>query len=116
MRQLVAILALLALPVTGCAGGQSHSEGSMRTPTKTDKAPAPIPAHRQGIISGDFIFVSGQGGTNPATKKLVEGGVKAETRQTFENIKAILEAAGSSMDKVMKCNVYLRDINDFAAM
>ena len=116
MRHLVAILALLALPAWGCAGGQSHSEGSMRNPIKTDKAPAPIAPYSQGIIEGDFIFVSGQGGTNPATKKLVEGGVKAETKQTFENIKAILEAAGSSMDKVMKCNVYLRDINDFAAM
>ena len=116
MRHLVAILALLALPAAGCAGGQSHSEGSMRTPIKTVNAPAPIAPYSQGIISGDFIFVSGQGGTDPATKKLVEGGVKAETKQTFENIKSILEAAGSSMDKVMKCNVYLRDINDFAAM
>ena len=88
----------------------------MRKPIKTVNAPAPIAPYSQGILADDFIFVSGQGGVNPATGKLEPGGVKAETKQTFENIKAILEAAGSSMDKVVKCNVYLRDINDFAAM
>jgi 2-iminobutanoate/2-iminopropanoate deaminase len=113
MKQLAA---LLVLSVVGCDARPSHPEGFMRKPIKTDKAPAPIAPYSQGILEGEFIFVSGQGGTDPATKKLVEGGVKAETKQTFENIKAILEAGGSSMDKVVKCNVYLRDINDFAAM
>ena len=88
----------------------------MRTPIQTDKAPRPIGPYSQGIVEGDFIFLAGQGPTNPATGKLDTGGIASETRQTFENMKAILEAGGSSLDKVVKCNVYLRDINDFAAM
>ena len=107
MRTLLSILVLF----TGCA-----AEGPMRTPILTDKAPKPIGPYSQGIIEGDFIFVAGQGCMNPATGKMEMGDVRKETRQVFENIKAILEAGGSSLDKVVKCNVYLRDINDFAAM
>ncbi|HLF95183.1 MAG TPA: RidA family protein [Planctomycetota bacterium] len=107
MRIAVAVLLLS----TGCA-----AEGSMRTPIQTDNAPKPIGPYSQGILSGDFIFVAGQGCANPATGKLELGDVTSETKRTFENVKAILEAAGSSMDKVVKCNVYLRDIKDFAAM
>jgi 2-iminobutanoate/2-iminopropanoate deaminase len=88
----------------------------MRKPVVTDKAPKPVGPYSQAIIEGDLIFLAGQGPGNPATGQLDRGDVKLETRRTFENIKAILEAAGSSLDKVIKCNVYLRDINDFAAM
>lgn len=88
----------------------------MRTPIQTDKAPRPIGPYSQAIVEGDFIFLAGQGCTNPATGQLEKGDVKQETRRTFENMKAILEAAGSSLEKVLKCNVYLRDINDFQAM
>jgi 2-iminobutanoate/2-iminopropanoate deaminase len=88
----------------------------MRKPVTTDKAPKPVGPYSQAIIEGDLIFLAGQGPGNPATGQLVRGDVKVETRQTLENVKAILEAAGSSLDKVLKCNVYLRDINDFAAM
>ena len=112
MRYAAAALLLLS----GCAAGSRSSEGPMRQPIQTDKAPKPIGPYSQGIIEGDFIFLAGQGPTNPATGKVEMGDVKKETRQTFENIKAILEAAGSSLDKVVKCNVYLKDINDFAAM
>ena len=82
----------------------------------TDHAPAAAGPYSQGIIANGFIFVAGQGGIVPGTKTPAEGGVQAQTRQTFENIKGILEAAGSSLDKVVKMNVYLTDINDFAAM
>ncbi|HKY21939.1 MAG TPA: Rid family detoxifying hydrolase [Vicinamibacterales bacterium] len=88
----------------------------MRNAILTDKAPKPLGPYSQGIIEGDFIFVAGQGCTNPATGILELGDVRSETKRTFENIRAILEAAGSSLDHVVKCNVYLRDINDFAAM
>lgn len=88
----------------------------MRHPVVTEKAPKPIGPYSQAIIEGDFLFVSGQGCSNPLTGKLELGDARSETRRTFENIRAILQAAGSSLDDVLKCNVYLRDINDFAAM
>jgi len=82
----------------------------------TEKAPKPLGPYSQAIVEGGFIFVAGQGCTNPLTGKLELGDVRSETKRTFENLRAILEAAGSSLDDVVKCNVYLRDINDFAAM
>ena len=88
----------------------------MRKAIVTDKAPRPLGPYSQAIIDGDLIFVAGQGPTNPSTGKRELGDVKEETKRTFENLRAILEAAGSSLDLVLKCNVYLRDINDFAAM
>ena len=88
----------------------------MRKAVQTDQAPQPKGPYSQAIIDGDFIFVAGQGPTNPATGKLELGDARAETKRVFENIRAILQAAGASLDDVVKCNVYLRDINDFAAM
>lgn len=88
----------------------------MRNVVLTDKAPKPIGPYSQAVIDSGLIFVAGQGCTNPATGKLDLGDVRTETKRAFENIRAILEAAGSSLDHVIKCNVYLRDINDFAAM
>ena len=88
----------------------------MRNAVLTEKAPKPIGPYSQAVIDGDFIFVAGQGCTNPLTGKLERGDVQSETKRTFENIRAILQAAGSSLDDVLKCNVYLRDIKDFAAM
>jgi 2-iminobutanoate/2-iminopropanoate deaminase len=88
----------------------------MRKAVTTDKAPKPVGPYSQAIIEGDFIFLAGQGPGNPETGELDRGDVQHETRRTFANIKAVLEAAGSSMDKVVKCNVYLRDMNDFAKM
>jgi 2-iminobutanoate/2-iminopropanoate deaminase len=87
-----------------------------REVVRTDHAPAAAGPYSQGIIANGFIFVAGQGGIVPGTKTPIEGGIQAQTRQTFENIKAILEAAGTSLDKVVKMNVYLTDISDFAAM
>ncbi len=88
----------------------------MRKAILTEKAPKPLGPYSQAIIEGDLIFVAGQGCTNPQTGKLELGDVRSETKRTFENVRAILDAAGSSLDDVTKCNVYLRDINDFAAM
>ena len=88
----------------------------MRNAIVTDQAPKPVGPYSQGVIEGDFIFVAGQGPINPGTGSLELGDVRAETKRVFENLQAILQAAGSSFDHVVKCNVYLRDISDFAAM
>ncbi len=83
---------------------------------ETDKAGKPIGPYSQGIKAGGFVFVAGEKGIDPKTNKMVPGGIAAETRQTLENVKAILEAAGSSLDVAVATTVYLTDINDFAAM
>jgi len=88
----------------------------MRNAVVTEQAPKPRGPYSQAIVEGEFIFVAGQGPTNPQTGKRELGDVRSETQRTFENLRAILQAAGSSLDDVVKCNVYLRDINDFAAM
>jgi 2-iminobutanoate/2-iminopropanoate deaminase len=83
---------------------------------RTDSAPAPIGPYSQGIAAGGLVFTAGQGGLDPRTKKLVPGGVAAETRQTLENLKSILAAAGCTMADVVSVNVYLVDMADFSAM
>lgn len=88
----------------------------MRNIVFTDRAPKPVGPYSQAIVENGFVFVSGQGPINPALGKYEPSDVRAETRQTLENVKAILEASGSSIEKVVKVNVYLRDIRDFAAM
>jgi 2-iminobutanoate/2-iminopropanoate deaminase len=76
----------------------------------------PSAPYSPAIIEGGLVFVSGQGPLDPATGEYVKGDIRSETRQVFENIMAILQAAGSSLENIVKVNVYLRDINDFAAM
>lgn len=88
----------------------------MRNAVHTDKAPRPIGQYSQAIVEDGFVFVSGQGAINPVTGQIERSDARSETTRVFENLKTILEAAGSSLAKVVKCNVYLRDINDFAAM
>jgi 2-iminobutanoate/2-iminopropanoate deaminase len=88
----------------------------MRKAVLSDGAPKPIGPYSQAIVEGDFVFVAGQGPLDPATRQYQKGDIASETRRTLDNIKAILEAAGSSMGNVVRTNVYLRDINDFAAM
>jgi 2-iminobutanoate/2-iminopropanoate deaminase len=88
----------------------------MRQPIQPPGAKASSAPLSSAIDTGSFIYVSGQGALNLATGEYLKADVQSETRQVFENIKTILKAAGSSLDKVVKCNVYLRDINDFAAM
>ena len=95
---------------------ETIEEELMRNSVVTDKAPKPIGPYSQAVVEGDLIFVAGQGCTNPLTGKLELGDVRSETKRTFENVRAILEAAGSSLENVLKCNVYLRDIDDFAGM
>ncbi len=81
----------------------------------TENAPAAVGAYSQAIIANGFVFTAGQIPLIPGTKTLREGGIQAQTRQSLENIQAVLEAAGSSMDQVVKTTVFLADIADFAA-
>ena len=87
-----------------------------REAASTDKAPKAIGPYSQGIKAGDFVFTAGQAGVDPATGKLVEGSIAEQTRQTLKNIQAILEAASTSLDRVVKCGVFLQDMADFSAM
>ncbi len=82
----------------------------------TTGAPQAIGPYSQAIRVGDWIFVAGQGGLHPESGAIVEGGISAETRRALENIKAILEAGGSSMAQVVKTTVFLVDIGEFGAM
>ena len=83
---------------------------------KTDKAGPPVGPYSQGIKAGGFVFVAGEKGMDPVTQKMVPGGIEPETRRTLENIKAILEEAGSSMDRVVSTFVFMTDLNEFALM
>ncbi len=80
---------------------------------KTDQAPAAIGPYSAGVAFGPFVFTAGQIGLDPVSGNMVAGGVEAEARQALMNLKGILEAAGSNLDKVLKTTVFLKDINDF---
>lgn len=80
------------------------------------KSAVPIGPYSQGIRAGDFVFVAGEKGIDPATGKIVPGGIVAETRRTLENIKGILAAAAATMDDVVATSVYMVNLKDFAAM
>jgi len=84
--------------------------------TVSKDGPKAIGPYSLGIISHDLIFTSGQAGLSPQSGELVPGGIEAETRQTIGNLNTILEAAGSSLEKVIKTTVYLKNMSDFAAM
>jgi 2-iminobutanoate/2-iminopropanoate deaminase len=82
----------------------------------TSSAPAAIGPYSQGIRTGNLLFTAGQGPLDPATGKIVEGGITEQTTRVMENLKAIVEAGGSSLEKVVRAGVFLKDMNDFAAM
>jgi 2-iminobutanoate/2-iminopropanoate deaminase len=82
----------------------------------TDKGPKAIGPYSQAIKANGFIFLSGQIPFDPATSQIVEGDVATQTARVLENVKAIAVAAGSSLDRAVKATVFLKDMNDFAAM
>lgn len=112
--------ALLAIGSTALAGPQLFSKEKrsypMKKEIKTDKAPQAIGPYSQAIAANGFIFASGQIAIDPSTGNLLDGSIEEQTRLVLTNLKAVLEAGGSSFDKVIKCTVFLQDMNDFAKM
>jgi 2-iminobutanoate/2-iminopropanoate deaminase len=88
----------------------------MRQVIATNGAPKAIGPYSQAIRANGFIFVSGQTPIDPATQQLISGSIAEQTERVLRNIEAILQQAGSSMAKVVRCGVFLKDMNDFAAM
>lgn len=88
----------------------------MQEVISTDKAPKAIGPYSQAIRANGFIFTAGQVAFDPSTGQIVEGDVAAQTERVLENLKAIAQAAGSSLDHAVKATVYLKDMGDFAAM
>jgi 2-iminobutanoate/2-iminopropanoate deaminase len=82
----------------------------------TEKAPQAIGPYAQAIVANGFVYTAGQIPLEPQTGNIVQGGIKEQTRQVMENLSAVLEAAGSSMNQVVKATVFLKNIGDFGAM
>ena len=93
-----------------------QEETLMKNVIATTNAPGAIGPYSQAIETEGFVFTSGQLGIDPATGEFAPGGIQAQTRQALLNMQAILTQAGLTMDNVVKCTVFLDDINDFAAM
>jgi len=83
---------------------------------KTDAAPQAIGPYSQAIKANGFVFVSGQTALDPRTGQMVGQDIKTQTRRVLDNIKAVLHAAGTSLDHVVQCSVFLKDMNDFGPM
>jgi 2-iminobutanoate/2-iminopropanoate deaminase len=96
--------------------GGSMAKQNMIQVIQTDKAGPPVGPYSQAIKANGFIFVAGEKGMDPATRQIVPGGIEAETRRTLENIKIILEEAGSNMDKVVSTFVFMTDLREFSKM
>lgn len=87
-----------------------------REAVQTDRAPKAIGPYEQAIKVDSLVFTAGQIPIDPKTGNIVDGGIAAQTRQVLENLKGVLEAAGSSLDRVIKATVFLKNMADFAAM
>ena len=88
----------------------------MKTIISTDRAPKAIGPYSQAVVANGLVFASGQIPLDPATGILMEGDIAAQAERVLENLKAVLEAAGSSLDRVLRVTVFLKDVNEFAAM
>ncbi len=89
-----------------------HTRSSITTP----QAPAAIGPYSQAVVAGGLVYTSGQIALDPATAQLVAGSIEEQTHRVFANLKAVLEAAGSSLEQVVKTTVFLKSMDDFAAM
>ncbi len=117
-------VAVMALGVLGACSIESRTDRDRDPPVSTRRqiiqpeGVARLPVFSSAVRSGDFIFLSGALGALPGVSppQLVEGGIEAETRQTMENIITVLAAAGATLEDLIKCTVYLADIENYAAM
>ena len=117
MRRREALIALGCLTLLSCESIQkkARSEG-MKKEIKTGNAPKAIGPYSQAIEANGFVFASGQIPINPSTGELNTGPIEEQTRLVLSNLKAVLEAAGTSLDNVVKATVFLQDMNDFSRM
>ena len=88
----------------------------MKEIVTTDRGPKAIGPYSQAVKANGFVFVSGQIAIDPATQQLIQGDIQQQTERVMENLKGIVMAAGSTMDKVVRTTVFLADMNEFAAM
>jgi reactive intermediate/imine deaminase len=87
-----------------------------RQPVSTDQAPAAIGPYSQAVRSGGLLFLSGQIPLDPATMQLVEGDIATQARRVFDNLRAVCEAAGAGLDRIVRVGIYVVDLGDFAAV
>ena len=87
-----------------------------RIPISTDQAPAAIGPYSQAVHRSGFVFLSGQIPLDPATGQLVEGDIATQSRRVFDNLRAVCEAAGAGLDRVVRVGIYVVDLGDFAAV
>jgi 2-iminobutanoate/2-iminopropanoate deaminase len=110
-------LAVAAAPaVASSADNKSSSSGTRLQAISTDRAPKPVGPFSQAIKANGFVFVAGITARDPKSGQVIEDDITKQTELVMENIKAILEAAGSTFDRTVKTTVYLKDMNDFDAM
>ena len=120
-------VSIVAIHSSGCAASnpsfpepavaQMQKDGTFeREVVSTDKAPKSVGPYSQAIRAGDFIFCAGQGAFDPTTGRLVDGGIREQTRQVLRNLQAVLEAAGTGLDRAVKFTVFLSDWKYFKEM
>lgn len=114
MDSLALLSLVLAAFLLGCTSSEAPSPD--RQVISTEKAPEAIGPYSQAIQVGNTIYCSGQIGIDPETGDLVQGGIQAETRQALDNLEAVLEAAGASVGDVVRMQVFLTDLEDYATM
>jgi len=88
--------------------------GKVRQVVRTENAPEPVGPYSQAVVVGNLVWTSGQIGIDPQTGKLVSGGIETETEQVLKNLVAVLAAAGSGLDRVIKTTIFITDMNEFA--
>jgi 2-iminobutanoate/2-iminopropanoate deaminase len=112
-RSVLLALGSLALWRRQAAGNRGGNE-EMKQEVKTDKAPKAIGPYSQGVAAGGFIFCSGQIALDPASGELNTGPIEDQARRVLKNLEAVLAAAGSAFDQVVKTTIFLQDMNDFS--
>jgi 2-iminobutanoate/2-iminopropanoate deaminase len=112
----LAVAAISGVAANGQNQRPPESRAKVIEEVSTTRAPKPVGPFSQAIKANGFVFVAGQVARDPKTDQVIDGDITAQTERIMENIKAILEAAGSSLDRTVKTTVFLQDMNDFDAM
>jgi len=110
------VAAVVPSLTSGSDGKPGAASGTKLREISTDRAPKPVGPFSQAIKANGFIFVAGQTARDPKTGQVIEGDITRQTERVMENLKTILEAAESSLDRTVKTTVYLKDMDDFDAM